>query len=193
MPRNSASEKRILNCLPSQNTETDWGFATAMQAGAVAAPGALPEAVDLRQDWWKVGDQGESGSCVGWAVADSLLRWHFTKVQRLGEVEQLSVRFQWMAAKEQDELISQPTTFIEREGTSIKAALDVARRYGSVRDAVLPFLRFVLYQGDTKTFYAIAANLKISAYFNLGANQDNWRTWLATNGPIVTRLEVDAT
>src|SRR3712207_8143827 len=39
-----------------------------------AAPAAAPKSKDLRQAWWKVGDQGSTGSCVGWATADSLLR-----------------------------------------------------------------------------------------------------------------------
>ena len=33
----------------------------------------------------------------------------------------------------------------------------------------------------------------VFSYFNLGVNPANWRTWLATNGPILTRLNVDAT
>ena len=33
--------------------------------------------------------------------------------------------------------------------------------------------------------------MKILAYFNLGTNQTNWRIWLATKGPILTRLNVD--
>ena len=30
-------------------------------------------------------------------------------------------------------------------------------------------------------------------YFNLGRRQSDWRLWLATKGPILTRLDVDAT
>jgi C1A family cysteine protease len=44
-----------------------------------------------------------------------------------------------------------------------------------------------------QTFYALAAQLKIASYFNLGTNPANWRAWLANNGPILTRLDVDAT
>jgi hypothetical protein len=98
-----------------------------------------------------------------------------------------------MASKETDPYITQPTTFIETEGTSLKSALDVARKFGAVRDSVLPFGSGALYPGDSKTFYATAAQLKISAYFNVGTNLTNWRTWLATKGPILTRLDVDRT
>jgi hypothetical protein len=98
-----------------------------------------------------------------------------------------------MASKETDEFVSQPTTFIESDGTSLKSALDIARKFGAVRDSVLPFGSGKLYQDEAMTFYALAAQLKISSYFNLGTNLSKWRTWLATKGPILTRLGVDAT
>jgi hypothetical protein len=105
----------------------------------------------------------------------------------------LSPRFVWMASKETDPIITRPTTFIETEGTSLKSALDIARKFGVVRDAVLPFGTGKLYAGQGSTFYAIAAQRKITAYFNLGSSLTNWRTWLATKGPILTRLNVDTT
>jgi hypothetical protein len=98
-----------------------------------------------------------------------------------------------MAAKETDPFITRPTTFVEAEGTSLKAALDIARKFGVVRDSTLPFGSGRLFSGSANTFYAIAARLKILAYFNLGSNQTEWRIWLATKGPILTRLNVDDT
>jgi len=98
-----------------------------------------------------------------------------------------------MASKETDQFVSQPTTFIEMEGTSLKSALDIARKFGVVPDSVLPFASGKLYPKEAQTFYALAAQLKIASYFNLGTNLGNWRMWLATKGPILTRLGVDAT
>ena len=185
--------KRILNCLPSPRVEDDWTMATAVEAGLLAAPAALPAGKDLREKWWKVGNQGSTGSCVGWATADSVVRWHATKAGRIKQGDLLSVRFIWMSSKETDEFNLRPSTFIERSGTSLKAALDVARRYGVLRESVLPFDSGKLYQGDEKTLYAIASQLKIMNYFNLGNGVTDWRSWLATNGPVLTRLNVDAT
>jgi hypothetical protein len=185
--------KRILNCIPSQEREDDWRIDTAEDAGVVASAPRIPVRKDLRAFWWRVQDQGSTGSCVGWACADAVLRWHFVKTNRIGRNELLSPRFQWLAAKETDEFSSRPTTFVEAEGTSLKAALDVSRKFGAVKDTVLPFATGVPYRGDAKTFYAIAAQLKITMYFNLGRNIDNWRVWLATKGPILTRLNVDST
>jgi hypothetical protein len=184
---------RILNVLPSKKPEQDWGFENAADAGVLGAPTAIPGSKDLREPWWKINDQGSTGSCVGWATADSVLRWHFVKTGRLKTDELLSPRFIWMAAKETDEFITQPTTFIEEDGTSLKAALDIARKYGAVPDDVLPFQTGRLYPNPAKTFYALAAQRKIASYFNLQLNLGNWRTWLATKGPILTRLDVDAT
>ncbi len=185
--------RRILNVVPSQGVEEDWGFEHAEDADVVAAAPRVPPAKDLRTAWWAVGDQGSTGSCVGWASADSVIRWHLVRAGKLTQSDRLSPRFVWMAAKETDQFNSRPTTFVEAEGTSLKAALDVARKYGLVKDSLVPFASGRLYPGDAKTLYAVAAQLKILAYFNLGTNLTNWRTWLATKGPILTRLEVDST
>ncbi len=193
MASRRTQHKRILNCLPSTKTEEDWTFATARGADILAAGGPLPPRVDLRDSWWAIGDQGATGSCVGWATADSVLRWHFVKAGAIGKADKLSTRFIWMAAKETDEFMSRPTTFIESDGTSLKAALDIARRYGVVLDRLLPFKSRRLYPGGADTFYAIAAQLRIASYFNLGRELTQWRIWLANNGPILTRLNVDAT
>jgi hypothetical protein len=185
--------KRILNCIPSADRDEDWRVDTAADAGVLAAAPKVPPRKDLRQTWWRISDQGSTGSCVGWATADAVLRWHFVKTNRIAQNEQVSPRFQWLAAKETDEFNTRPTTFVEAEGTSLKAALDVSRKFGAVKDPVLPFATGQPYRGDAKTFYAIAAQLKISMYFNLGDELANWRLWLATKGPILTRLSVDST
>ncbi len=184
--------KRILNCLPSKDPQDDWRYENALAAGVVTAA-AIPSSKDLREEWWSVGDQGYTGSCVGWATADSVLRWHLVQAGRIGTDEPLSPRFVWMAAKETDIFEFRPTTFIELSGTSLKAALDIARKFGVVRDTVLPFASGQLFQGEAKTFYALASQLRIANYFNLDGDLNQWRQWLANHGPILTRLDVDET
>jgi hypothetical protein len=188
--------KRILNVVPSRDTETDWRLEHAERAGLVAAAPKIPASKDLREAWWKIGDQGETGSCVGWATADGILRWHLVKAGRIRKTEPLSPRFVWMASKETDQFMNTPTTFIEAAGTSLKSALDVARKYGVVLDKVLPFASGRLFPGEEETFYATAAELKISSYFNLSLGNrtlDDWRAWIARKGPLLTRLDVDRT
>jgi len=195
MDQESGKDRRVLNCIPSRDTEKDWRPRHADQARAArAGQAALPPSVDLRagRPWWKIGDQGSTGSCVGWATADSVLRWHFTEKGRLPKKASLSPRFIWMAAKETDEFRSEPTTFIEADGTSLKAALDISRRFGVVAETVLPFSGG-LFQGETEDFFAIAAQLKIASYHNVGLDPLEWRRWLAKRGPILTRLDCDDT
>lgn len=184
---------RILNCTPSLRTERDWRFDHAAAAGLLEARPALPPCADLRASWWEVGDQGSSGSCVGWAAADSVIRWHLVRAGLISPDARLSPRFVWMASKEFDGFVSQPTTMIESAGTALKSALDIARKFGLVEESVLPFDSCRLYVGEVETFYAIASQLKIVSYFNLGRSAYNWRAWIATRGPVLTRLEVDST
>lgn len=191
-PKKPAPNRFILNCLPSRDTENDWPAASAEAAGLLAAA-AIPSSKDLRASWWKIGNQGSTGACVGWATADSVLRWHFVAAARLSQVDRLSMRYVWMAAKETDAFSTRPTTFIESDGTSLKAALDIARKLGTVLDSTLPFDPATLYPGEVNTFYALAAQRRIASYFNLGTDLSAWRTWLANNGPILTRLDVEAT
>jgi hypothetical protein len=193
MTQNPVTVKRILNCIPSRKTENDWKMHVAVSVGVMAAAPSIPDTKDLREDWWQIGDQGETGSCVGWATADSVLRWHFVKANLLNLDQHLSPRFTWMASKETDEFRLRATSFIESAGTSLKGALDVSRRFGAVPDAILPFTFDHLYQDEEEVFYAIAARFKIKRYFNLGSDFENWRSWLATRGPILTRLDVDET
>ena len=122
---------RMFNLVPSRNTEHDWGPQAAVSAGVVAAaPLALPASVDLRAPWWDIGDQMTTGSCVGWSSTDGVARYHFVKANKLGKTEKLSPRFTWMASKETDQFVNRPETMIEGAGTSLKAAVDILRKYG---------------------------------------------------------------
>lgn len=185
---------RICNLLPSRNTEKDWRIEHALGASAIAAPApTLPKSVDLREGWWDVGDQGETGSCVGWGSTDAVARYHFVKAGKLAQSDHLSVRFTWLGSKETDTITTRPETFIEQAGTTLKAAVDILRNYGAVPAALLPFqVANFLYLDDENTFYATAATRRIASYFNLGKKLDDWRTWLAAHGPILAALNVDA-
>jgi C1A family cysteine protease len=185
---------RICNLVPSKGTETDWKFQDALTAGLLAAPAALPASVDLRKAWWSINSQGSTGSCVGWASADGVLRHHLVAANKLLKTELLSPRFVWMASKETDEFNVRPETFIEEAGTSLKAAMDVIRKYGCVLDKDLPFnIGNLMYVGNENTFYALASTRKAANYFNLGKNVAQWKSWLATTGPIMAGLSVDST
>lgn len=193
-PKTRPERERVCNLVPSLKTETDWQLHTALEAGALAAPAALPASVDLRAAWWAIGDQENTGSCVGWASTDSVARYMFVKAGRLAQNAKLSPRFTWMACKETDTFVARPETMIEGAGTSLKAAVDILRKFGAVPDTALPFhITTAMYTGDENTFYATAATRKIAAYFNLLRNPTSWRSWLAAHGPILVGLNVDRT
>ena len=147
--------------------------------------------MDLRESWWTIGDQWDSGAGLGWAAADSVIRWHMVKAGRLGCHERLSARHLWLAAKEIDAHGARPSVFVETEGSSIKAALEVARKWGVVRETIFPSADGALFQGDLEDFYAAAASLRIASYFNLEQDTRLWRRWIALRGPILAAVWVD--
>ena len=177
-----------------RDIEKDWRMENALAANAIAAPAlTLPASVDLRAPWWGIGDQEVTGSCLGWGSTDSVARYHFVKAGRLANTDRLSIRLSWMGSKEFD-TDPKPNTFIEEAGTSLKGAVDILKKIGAVPEALLPFhVATFMYTGAENTFYATASTRRIAAYFNLGKDLNQWRTWLATHGPILAGLNVDAT
>jgi C1A family cysteine protease len=185
---------RICNLVPSRNTEKDWQFEDAVAAKVLSAPEALPGSVDLRAPWWDIGNQENTGSCVGWASTDSVARYMFVKAGRLAQNAKLSPRFTWMASKETDQFTARPETMIESAGTSLKAAVDILRNFGAAPEALMPFhIATLMYTGGENSFFATAATRKIASYFNLQRNLPNWRSWLAAHGPVLVGLNVDRT
>ncbi|HWM77993.1 MAG TPA: C1 family peptidase, partial [Methylomirabilota bacterium] len=171
-----------------------WKYEDAVAAGALGAVAALPPSVDLRQSWWTVGDQGQTGSCVGWASADGVVRYHMVAAGKLKKNQLLSPRYVWMASKETDEYTLRPESFVEEAGTSLKGAMDVCRKFGVATLAMLPFrITTLMYTGGENPFYAAAAQLRVSSYFNLRKNLNQWQSWLAAHGPILAGLNVDQT
>ncbi|MEM8642761.1 MAG: C1 family peptidase [Cyanobacteria bacterium P01_G01_bin.54] len=190
------TKKFILNCEPSAQPENDWTFEDAIDAGAINIAATAPASKDLRAAWWEVDDQGATGACVGFSTAYGVLRWHYVTAGLLAKSqkpsEKPSARFIWMANKETDNITNYPTTFIEKSGTQTKLALNVARKYGCVTESELP-MTGGLSKMSRAAFYSKAAQLRISSFHNLGRDLDKWRSWIANQGPILTRLNVDET
>ena len=175
----------IADARRSPDPANDYGVG---EAGLGDAP--LPETVDLRRAWHPIADQGHTASCVGWTVADSLVRWHLVEAGRLAPDEPLSARYVWMAAKEMFQREEFPSTFLETDGTSLKAGLDVARKFGVALEAELPWNGFVT--TDHTSFNRDVRRRKIMAYFNLGLDAHEWRRWLHQNGPVAVLVKEDA-
>jgi len=178
----------------SKAPEDDYDLTKARGDGTLGeAP--LPASVDLREPWHEVPQQGHTASCVGWSLADSVLRWHLVKAGRLAPDAHLSARHIWMAAKETDERVDYPSTFLEEDGTSLKHGLEVIRKFGAVLEAELPW-EGGLASGAPEAFLRSAGSRRIAAYFNLGDDNRErrfagWRRWLAEHGPVAVLIKMD--
>jgi Papain family cysteine protease len=190
----TGATRRVCNLVASKGTEKDWSFQDAVTSGTLGLVAAPPTSVDLRAAWWTVGDQEDTGSCVGWATAEGVVRYHMVTAGKLGKNVPLSPRFVWMGSKETDQFTTRPETFVEEAGTSLKAAMDIVRKYGAVMMSLLPFhIATKMYTGNENALYAAAAQRKIASYFNLHRDLNQWRSWLAAHGPILAGLSVDHT
>ncbi len=123
-----AGSDRFLNVERSPARERDW---PARKDGRLKDD-PPPPARDLRagRPWFKVQDQEQTGSCVGFALADAVMRWQLVEQRRLLPTERLSARFIWMASKEiRGQRLApeewRPSTFLEEAPTNAKDALDV--------------------------------------------------------------------
>ena len=158
----SQFEHFICNVVPSKGTENDWQLSDSIAAGSIGAPAALPASVDMRASWWKINNQENTGSCVGWATADGVARQQMTKAGKITQTQLLSPRYVWMASKETDTITNRPESFIEGAGTTLKAAVDVARNYGLALMDDLPFhIQTTMFTGTENSFFANCAQRKV--------------------------------
>lgn len=186
-----ASQDRVLNCVPSHHVERDWTVRHAV--GLHLADEAGGASIDLRREWWRVGDQRDTGSCVGWAV-EAVARYHLVIAGLLPvavATHQLSVRHLWLAAKHTRSGAALPTADVDSATTTLKAALSGIRKHGVVREDLLSF-DGGSYHDSPESFYLRAARHRIPAYLNLGHDDPGlWVRWLRAIGPLVVRVEVD--
>jgi hypothetical protein len=188
--------RKVARARRSPERANDLDPAAAATAGHLAGADVPPE-VDLREAWHPVGDQGHTTSCVGWVVADSVLRWQLVKDGRLAPDEPLSPRYVWMAAKETDRRVDFPSSFLEEDGTSLKTGLDIVRKFGAVLESDLPWSGS-LATGTPDAFYAAAGKRKIARYYNLGDDSvpdrsvhfDGWRRWMHQHGPVAVLVQI---
>jgi|GEM_PF-1575426 len=174
--------------IPDAPDRRDW-VVEAGHPGVTSLPDSLPTSVDLSAQTPEVEDQGDYGSCVGWAVVRGLREWMFRKVT--GRDVRLSVRFVWMAAKETDQF--EINTFVANAGTSLKTAFQVLKKYGVPEEKYYPYNRdLVLFTSlqQKHDFFFSAARFRIYNYYML-ANNDARKLHLVKVGPFVVTVPVD--
>ena len=133
-------QERVCNLKPSTRTETDWQFHNAVESGALGAPAILPASLDLREPWWDIGDQKNTGSCVGWGSTDGVARYMFATANRLANNVKLSPGSHGWQARRPTRSTTRPETMIEEAGTTLKAAVDILRNFGAAPETGLLML-----------------------------------------------------
>jgi len=102
-----------------------------------------------------------------------------------------------MSSKEMDPHEENPTTGIQFAGTYIKSISDVARKFGCLSRAAMPFGRLTKLPEakviDLRSRWKIKSYHAVSMWVE-GKNQFNefgLKWWLVNHGPVITRLNVN--
>jgi hypothetical protein len=198
-------EHRVLNVAESPDDVWD-----ALERGRLRDVEPPDEYEPYKGRRYEVPDQKQTGSCIGWALADSVMRLQLVRQGRLRPNQRLSARFIWMASKEwQAQRLGrdratveallpdwQPSTFLEEATTAAKDALQVARHLGVVTE---PMLRWEgpLNRGPEHAFWERAAQFKVESYYSVtGAGRDErvrrWRQWISQHGPLLVVVATDS-
>lgn len=159
-------------------------FPYRMVGVRLGAP-SIPKKVDYSSETRPIGDQGSTGSCVGWASAYGLRRWLYYK--DTGKKLKFSVRFVWMGSKEYDPFdLNVP---FDLSGTRIRDAFKIMRKFGACTDTLWPFSKQLPYPYWEKKIKSEALRYRIGEYHSL-ANNEARRVHLAKEGPFVVGVPV---
>lgn len=204
-PRRVTREQQF-NVKPSPERERDWSIRKAgFRKNQVSE---LPSRYTVYgnagyNSWFarEVESQGQTGSCVGFAMA-AVLRYHLVMDHpavtrsRSGR-NRPSEQWLWQASKEMDGYTLHPSTMLMWDGTYLKTVLDVCRKWGCVSRTVLPFGELI-YEKTDKVLKA-AEDWKIKSYHAVSPwvegerrfNEAGMKWWLFHRGPVLTRLNVN--
>jgi C1A family cysteine protease len=145
----------------------------------------IPSKVDYSRQTAPPGNQGNTGSCVGWASAYGLRRWMYKKTT--GRRMDFSVRFVWMGAKEYDPFdLNVP---FDESGTRIRDAFKLMRNFGACPDRFWRFASPLPRVNQEDVIKQQALRYRIGSYHRLNNNTDS-RVHLAKVGPFVAGVPV---
>lgn len=167
--------KRIFNLKPSRATHLDY------RAQRIPSfPENIKESYSWLYDGFEVYDQLDTGTCTGNAASAVI------KCQTNGRIcpSRMSL---WMSGVWNDEW-EETIPGCLGDGTSLKAVLDYAKKYGFCTEAEWPFNGY--YKEDGYAF--LKKSLKIDSYYNLGKDHDLWKKWICNFGPIYMAVQIDS-
>ncbi|HOO77421.1 MAG TPA: C1 family peptidase [bacterium] len=140
---------------------------------------AAPEEIDYASRMSPVRDQGEEGTCVGFAAVVGVKEYQEKKEH--GTLIELSPRYLYAACKREDGIPHQ-------EGTYPRTAMKILSEKGVCREDCWPYRP---YQSDAPCGEADAqaASYRIGTYVRLSGPAEMERS-LAVNGPFLAGVEV---
>lgn len=184
---------RIFNCIPSYEPQNDWRLDKAIAEGLVKE--TFEEKIDRREDWWEIGDQLQTGSCVGWSSTDGILRYHLVKKGLIKPEDKLSPWLTWMAAKATD--ADKDSDFGNiRDGVCLKAALEVLRKHGATHDNIFEWEKSLAHGTfSVDVFAELPTKYKITSYYKVikdnDCDPDDLRRWISAQGPVIALVDCD--
>jgi C1A family cysteine protease len=176
--------ERVCLLTPDRTDPRDYDLTSYFGAAARGLP--VPRKMDYSGEVGPVGDQGQTGSCVGWAAGHGLRRW---LTQKGKAAPKLSVRFLWMGTKEVD--VWPLNVINDLAGTSIRSAFKVMNRTGIPLERYYPFDQDLVSYGPEKwnQLLASANEHRIQRYYSLDDNEAR-EIQLAQSGPFVCGIPV---
>ncbi len=179
--KSNCLQKQFLPLRPDKTDNRDY---SAIAFGISWWTPRLPKIVDYSRQTLPVGNQGNTGACVGWSTS-YLRSWLQYKLK--GKKVRYSVRFIWLASKEIDQIeINVP---FDSSGTYIRDAMKVMKKYGSAPDKLWPFRSQLPDSSKEKRIKDYAIKNRIGNYYSL-RNNDERRQHLAKKGPFVVGVPV---
>jgi len=139
----------------------------------------LPKKVDYTKKMSPIRDQGEEGTCVGFAVAVGMKEYQ--EILDYEKLVELSPRFVYAEAKEIDGVPG-------LEGTTIRAAMQVLKKLGVCQEKFWPY-KPRQKEKPKEGAFSNAKKFCVTTYARI-LNLDELRMGLATKGPAVLGIEV---
>ncbi|MBN2663568.1 MAG: C1 family peptidase [Bacteroidales bacterium] len=161
----------------TSNIEDDVTFGTTFSSGN------LPDEVDLTPYFPPIGDQGQYGTCVAWAVGYN----HKSFLQaKLGDYTYYTSDNQMYSPKDLFWAISSSDKGSDCNGTSFEAAYDVLLNRGIAHLSVVPYTDLGDCSSSPQSSWTTdAANNKIYSYREIGLDVDVIKTYLADGKAVV--------
>jgi C1A family cysteine protease len=166
---------RALGCHKDPEDERDYPL-TRM---TTAQKKKLPKSVDYTSKMSAVSDQGDEGTCVGFATVDGLKEYQ--EHAEWNKDLQLSVRYVYSNCKKIDD-------WPDEEGTSIRYALKILQKKGVAPDKCWPYKPHQT-DGPCEKADELAKPYRIERYVRLNSLQ-SMKESLFVNGPFVAGVDV---